>query len=608
MEHGNWFSLSIVVILSGMILWKIRSARGGRQLFIRKIPGVDAIDEAVGRATEMGRPILFSTGLGDLNIVTLQALSIVGRVARLAAQYRTRLIVPMVDTVVLPVAEEICREAYNEAGQAEAFNPDDIRFLSGSQFAYASGVVGIMNRERVSANFMFGSFFAEALILAETGQSVGAVQVAGTPSTLQIPFFIVSCDYTIIGEEYYATSAYLTRQPTLLGSLVGQDYGKIFLGVAIVLGLLAAVLLGKVCHQPKTARQVTLSAATAPAVRAPVEARGILSVPRPSGSEELEVRLPLDPNVQGTLVEKFLISPEAGPTVKFAARLLRDGDYVLWARIGVQGAQEDTFDVQVDGEKATTIGGGTVAVGAGPRASPEERSWVRIGAYPLKRGKHRVAVTWRTAQGRLDKLVFCRAKAWYQAHPDALAFHAASAPDVKAPVQATTERLVSTAGGSVRFPFKMHQKGAYTLWLRLGPTGVQEPLQQPTMRVRVDNEPAVEVGGEDTEKGRKGERETQERGNAEGKESDEEKPPQEKPSSLWAKASAGDLTAGAHTLTVEWLEEAALYEIVLSRPEEFDPATAKLSSYYADYVPDDLSANDFLVEPIDRYLRLWKGE
>jgi hypothetical protein len=46
---------------------------------------------------------------------------------------------------------------------------------------------------------------------------------------MQIPFFLAACDYTIIGDEYYAASAYLSREPTLLGSLVGQDYGKILM-------------------------------------------------------------------------------------------------------------------------------------------------------------------------------------------------------------------------------------------------------------------------------------------------------------------------------------------------------------------------------------------
>lgn len=567
MEHGNWFSLGIVGILSGLILWKILSARRGRELFIRKIPGVDAIDEAVGRATEMGRPILFSTGLGGLDIVTLQALAIVGRVARLAAQYRTRLILPMVDTVVLPIAEEICREAYNEAGQPEAFNPDDVRFLSGSQFAYASGVVGIMNRERVSANFMFGSFFAEALILAETGQSVGAVQVAGTPSTLQVPFFIVSCDYTIIGEEYYATSAYLTREPTLLGSLVGQDYGKILLGVAIALGVLAAVFLGKIYHQPTPPQPMTIAATTLPRPPAGVQAQGLLQVSRPWGPQEVTVNLPLKEGLAGTLLEKFLVSPTAGPKVSLAVRLARTGDYVLWARIGVQQGKEDAFDVQVDEGTATPCGGKTV--------EPDQQwSWVRVGSYPLQRGKHRIEVVWRTPQGRLDRLVLCQAKPWPQENPQALAFHAASVAGESFAGSIVPEKVVASQG-ALRFPFKMHREGHYRIWLRLGPAPGRETL--PRMQVRLDHQPAIEP--------------TVERAG--------------QPPSTWVATDPLTLTAGEQALTVEWLEEAALYEIVVGQPE-FDPAATSLAPYYADYVPDDLSANDFLIEPLNSYLRLWQ--
>ena len=102
--------------------------------------------------------------------------------------------------------------------------------MTGQQFAFASGVAGvIIIREKVAASFLFGAFFAESLIFAEVGQQVGAVQVAGTTETNQIPFFIAACDYVIIGDEFYAASAYLSREPTLLGSIVGQDYCKLLL-------------------------------------------------------------------------------------------------------------------------------------------------------------------------------------------------------------------------------------------------------------------------------------------------------------------------------------------------------------------------------------------
>lgn len=218
------------------------SAQRGKQLYIRRIPGLTAIDEAVGRATEMGRSLLLSVGLGGIDIVTLQALAICASVAQTAARFGNKITLPVADAALLPVAEDAISNAYATAGRSDAFSPDDVRYLSSAQFAYAAGVAGIINRERVAATFFFGTFFAEALIMAENANQVGAIQVAGTPSTTQIPFFIASCDYVIIGDEFYAATAYLTRQPTLLGSIVGQDRVKILLMVCVVLGALLITL------------------------------------------------------------------------------------------------------------------------------------------------------------------------------------------------------------------------------------------------------------------------------------------------------------------------------------------------------------------------------
>ena len=244
MEHANTAAYIVMPVLSLLIVATIIRARRGAEIFIRKIPGLDAVDEAVGRSAEMGRPVLFSVGLGGIDITTLQAVEIIGHVGRLAAGFRTRVIVPVVDPLLIPVVQEVLREAYASRNAVETFRQDDVLFLSGQQFAYAAGVVGIMNREQVATNFFFGIFAAESLILAETGQSVGAVQIAGTPSALQIPFFIATCDYTVIGEEYYAVTAYLSREPTLVGSVVGQDFGKILLFVVMLLGIGLATVLG----------------------------------------------------------------------------------------------------------------------------------------------------------------------------------------------------------------------------------------------------------------------------------------------------------------------------------------------------------------------------
>jgi len=141
---------------------------------------------------------------------------------------------------VMSVSQEVVKEAYLQTGRPDAFRREDITYLTDDQFGYAAGVDGMMVRQRPAAIFLLGTFYAESLILAETGKSVGAIQIAGTAMVSQIPFFIAACDYTLIGEELYAASAYLSREPKLLGSLKGQDAAKLVIMIMIVIGVLGA--------------------------------------------------------------------------------------------------------------------------------------------------------------------------------------------------------------------------------------------------------------------------------------------------------------------------------------------------------------------------------
>jgi len=242
----------LMVLMYGLvILAAIMHARGGGSLYIRRIPGLTAIDETVGRATEMGRPITYSMGLGGMDIITLQSLAIALHVVRLSIRFGTRVIITMRHPTIYAVADEAVAETYAAAGRPESFNRDDVRFLSDRQFAYASAMTGLIIREKAASNYMFGQFFAESLILAEAGNQIGAIQVAGTPTITQVPFFIAACDYTIIGDEYYAATAYLTREPVLTGSVVGQDRGKMIFLSVIVLGILAMTVFSLMQAPPE---------------------------------------------------------------------------------------------------------------------------------------------------------------------------------------------------------------------------------------------------------------------------------------------------------------------------------------------------------------------
>lgn len=245
----QWFDkkrttfLIIALIISGAIIWFIRSIKSGKKLFVRKIAGLEAIDEAIGRATEMGRPILFIPGIQDMNDVqTVSAVIILGRIAKTIAEYDTQLMVPTSRSLVMTTARETVKEAYLSAGRPDAYNDDMITYLTDEQFGYVAGVNGIMVREKPATCFYLGAFFAESLILAETGNHIGAIQIAGTAMPSQLPFFIAACDYTLIGEELFAASAYLSHDPKQLGSLKGQDIGKLIAIITIFSGIVLATI------------------------------------------------------------------------------------------------------------------------------------------------------------------------------------------------------------------------------------------------------------------------------------------------------------------------------------------------------------------------------
>lgn len=252
----TWFAL-ILVALCATVVGFILAASMGRRLWIRPIAALQAVDEAVGRSTEMGRPCLFIAGIQDINdIQTVAGLTILSRVAKTAAEYQAEVEVPTSRSLVMTAARESMSAAYAAAGRPEDYNESAVYYLTDEQFAYVAGVTGSMLRQKPAACFYMGAFYAESLFLAETGNMIGAIQIAGTAEPAQIPFFVAACDYVLIGEEFFAASAYLSGEPHQLGSLKGQDVGKFAAAALIIIGCALATWQSVSPFSPMPAKAV----------------------------------------------------------------------------------------------------------------------------------------------------------------------------------------------------------------------------------------------------------------------------------------------------------------------------------------------------------------
>ena len=242
-KSDNMPMFFLLIVVSNILMTSVFWAESGNEIFIREIAGIKAMEEAVGRATEMGKPVLFVPGILDLNEVeTIAGINILGHVAKITAEYETDLNVPVSKSIVMEAAREICKESYLQVGRPDLYHNDMVHYLAEDQFAYAAGINGIMIREKPAACIYQGKFYAESLLLAETGNRIGAIQIAGTGSSSQIPFFVTACDYTLIGEEFLTASAILSGRKDLLGSVRGQDLVKFIIIISIILLSILKVL------------------------------------------------------------------------------------------------------------------------------------------------------------------------------------------------------------------------------------------------------------------------------------------------------------------------------------------------------------------------------
>lgn len=242
-DHSRTGFAAVVAFVCGAVLLFTWLARRGKPLYVRRIAALEAIDEAVGRATEMGRPCLFVPGSQDMNeIGTVAGITVLSHVAKTVAEYDASIVVPTSRSLVMTAARETVAGACLAAGRPEAYDENSIYYVSDEQFAYVAHLSGYSVREKPAACFYLGVFYGESLILAETGSSIGALQIAGTSESSQLPFFVAACDYTLIGEELFAASAYLSNEPDQLGSLKGQDLGKLAACVLLLCGCLAATV------------------------------------------------------------------------------------------------------------------------------------------------------------------------------------------------------------------------------------------------------------------------------------------------------------------------------------------------------------------------------
>ena len=233
----------IITVIMGLL---------GRKFIIRKkIPGLEAINEGIGRAAELGGTCLGTSGGGRTETSggpqVIAGLSLLGYVTRLAIRNNVPMYIATREADQRVLAEDVLKMAFAAEGKLDQYKPE-YNLWFGRGAAYEVGYLGFLETQKVVTTFLLGRFGSEGLLFSEAGARLGCLQIGGTPNTWGAVFLIATCDYVMISDELFAAAAIVTENPIETAALVGSDMlrllviGLIGLGI-ILLNLGSTVLL-----------------------------------------------------------------------------------------------------------------------------------------------------------------------------------------------------------------------------------------------------------------------------------------------------------------------------------------------------------------------------
>ena len=241
-ESGKVVHFSLLILSYLVIYMSIRQSVSGKLPKLKRLPAVDAIDEVIGRAVEMGKSVVFTHGTSTLessgSAGSLAAISTLPYVARRCVELDLNLYLPTGSHTAYNVLSEVLRESYIAEGKPENYDPNNVVYLSNVSRAYSAGVMSMLMTQNVGAAIFLGSYHHAGLMVVEVANRVGAMSVGGTDSVSQVPWFVAGCDYSLIGEEIYSLGAYVSKNPVSLGAIAGQDILKVAVLILTIIGVL----------------------------------------------------------------------------------------------------------------------------------------------------------------------------------------------------------------------------------------------------------------------------------------------------------------------------------------------------------------------------------
>ncbi len=246
-------ALALFLVAFLVYLWRAGWGRGdqGSQFSLRSIRSYDAVREGLSVSAETGRAMHTSPGTGGVRAggmgtaSTLAGLDIVESMARVSAITAAPVQSTTDDAVAYSLAENALRSGFARAGWSMETESGGARFITQDDpIAYVAGASEVVAQQRTAQAVFAGQFGPEVLFLMEAHRRTGAQQIGGSSDPQGIALMRLSADQTLVGEEIFASGAYLERRKPNIASLLAQDWLRWAIVLLIIIGFVAANITG----------------------------------------------------------------------------------------------------------------------------------------------------------------------------------------------------------------------------------------------------------------------------------------------------------------------------------------------------------------------------
>ncbi len=227
-----------------IVLRTIKVSRPGRDL--RPLRALSRLRHAVNLTVESGQRLHISLGRGEITHPRTAA-AFVGLATTQELVEQTALsdrpTVATSGTGALGIlSHNTLRSAYHAANEENRYRGAHGRVTGLTPFSYAAGTLRIMQDKNTAANLLIGSFGAEIALMADADVE-GSLTVGGTDSLPAQAILCAAADEPLIGEEVFASGAYLGHLPLHRTSLLTQDIFR-WVIIFVILGGALVKMLG----------------------------------------------------------------------------------------------------------------------------------------------------------------------------------------------------------------------------------------------------------------------------------------------------------------------------------------------------------------------------